>query len=678
MPSITLPNFITKFLSKSTPKQSQRPGLGARGALGHAEIAPTLGYVFYLEQEVSIFSDVVLKLKQEMFRRGFFWEPKFALKCLDCDAEYDEDVEECDCGSRNLVEPDKNQINFFDNSDSSFIESANYNHQSLKEVLTDFEFNLNVGDNAYLLLPKAYEFDNQGEIISSSPKEILSVDPRDIKKIYTPDGFLGGRIWVCPKHRTETKGAPGYRCDICGAVLQDAIYETTHSATSGGSSSSGKKYYLRDEVLHSSKYYPSILYGFPPILKILDVAMAYHYLEQRVRKFYERGRAPGIATFPTNNQNSLRAFWDETMARLEDDPYYIPIVGYDSAGKAAASFLKLMEDPNSAMLEVKKELRERMGSRFGVSLIFQGDTSASGGLNNEGLQITVTNRAIEDGQAGYNEKVLVWLCQQFGITDYILQLNPNEEQDEMAEKDRFARDVSNARSMWDMGFDIEYKDGTFEFSGEAKPPSTGGDDAGFFPLRDPGRTSGEPDLPNIDKGLLSKAFVDDALNAIKAGALYSKYKDVPKADIPIIHGIIENAFESQELSLKSMMDKIMEATGLDEDKARMIIRTESSAVSMRAREIGWERQEKAQGKVFKFKVVVKHDARTAGISKRIEEKVNAEGGAVTLDRMKEIYKEESQKQATDNPATTGMGPGWTGWKNFVGHPHERCTVVRVV
>ena len=177
---------------------------------------------------------------------------------------------------------------------------------------------------------------------------------------------------------------------------------------------------------------------------------------------------------------------------------------------------------------------------------------------------------------------------------------------------------------------------------------------------------------------MSKAFVDDALNAIKAGALYSKYKDVPKSDIPIIHGIIENAFESQELSLKSMMDKIMEATGLDEDKARMIIRTESSAVSMRAREIGWERQEKAQGKVFKFKVVVKHDSRTAGISKRIEDKVNSEGGAVTLDRMKEIYKEESQKPATDNPATTGMGSGWTGWKNFVGHPHERCTVVRVV
>lgn len=177
---------------------------------------------------------------------------------------------------------------------------------------------------------------------------------------------------------------------------------------------------------------------------------------------------------------------------------------------------------------------------------------------------------------------------------------------------------------------------------------------------------------------ISKSFVDDALNAIKAGVLYTKYKDVAKTDIPIIHGIIENAFESDDLSLKSMMDKIMAATGLDEDKAKMILRTESSAVSMKAREIGWERQEKAQGKTFKFKVVTTHDSRTAGISKRIDAKVKAEGGSVTLDRMKQIYKEESQKPATDNSNTSGMGSGWTGWKNFVGHPHERCTVVRVV
>lgn len=497
MSPITIPNFISKYLSKYTSKSSLRPGIGGRGVVNSTGIQPSLDYAYRLEQEVSIFSDVVLKLKQEMFRRGFIWEPTFTLKCLDCNAEYDDPVDECECGSTNLIEPDKSQIQYFDNADSSFIESANYNYQSLIEVLTDFEFNLNVGDNAYLLLPKAYEFDNEGNIISSSPKEILSIDPRDLKKIFTPDGFLGGRVWVCPRHRNESSGTPGKRCKICGAIMQDAIYETTHSTTQGGTTG-GKIYYLRDEVIHSPKYYHSVLYGFPPILKILDTAMAYHYLEERVRNFYERGRPPGLLTFPTNNQEALIKMWDYAMIKLEEDKYHIPVIGYDSAGKAAASFLKLMEDPNPAMLEVKKELRERIGSRFGVSLIFQGDTSASGGLNNEGLQITVTNRAVEDGQKIYNEKVLPWLCQQFGITDYVLQLNPSEEADEMAEKDRLSRDISNAKGMWEMGFDVEYNDGVFEYSGESKPQQDTDEDI----FSDSGGDEGEqPTFPGLKLSL---------------------------------------------------------------------------------------------------------------------------------------------------------------------------------
>ena len=95
--------------------------------------------------------------------------------------------------------------------------------------------------------------------------------------------------------------------------------------------------------------------------------MAYHYLEKRTKTFYERGRASGIATFPTNNPDSLRKFWDETMVKLQDDPYYIPLIGYNTDSKGQAIMLQLMQDPNLDMLEVKKELRERISSRFGVS-----------------------------------------------------------------------------------------------------------------------------------------------------------------------------------------------------------------------------------------------------------------------------------------------------------------------
>jgi hypothetical protein len=64
--------------------------------------------------------------------------------------------------------------------------------------------------------------------------------------------------------------------------------------------------------------------------------------------------------------------------------------------------------------------------------IFQGDTSAGVGLANEGLQIVVTNRAVEREQTLFNEKVLPWLIRQMGVSDWEYQLIPNEGRDVVA------------------------------------------------------------------------------------------------------------------------------------------------------------------------------------------------------------------------------------------------------
>ncbi|WP_340819139.1 hypothetical protein [Methanolobus sp. WCC4] len=259
-------NYLMKRVSTT------RPGIGHHESYAAGNIAPSLGLAYYLENEVSVFSDSVLKLKQEMFRNGFRWD------------NADEDSTD---------EIDYTEIEKLDR----FIKKANYNGQSLKEVLSDFEFNLNVADNGYLLLVKAYDYDRFGEIALEDVKEILSIDPRDIKKMVKKDGRMGGNVWICPTHRDVKKGVAGHKC-YCGAVLQQAYYETT--------SNENKQYYLKDEVLYSAKFYPSILYGFPPALKMLDDLMAYHFLEKRTRSYYERGRPPGIVMIPTNNQDSLR------------------------------------------------------------------------------------------------------------------------------------------------------------------------------------------------------------------------------------------------------------------------------------------------------------------------------------------------------------------------------------
>jgi len=86
-------------------------------------------------------------------------------------------------------------------------------------------------------------------------------------------------------------------------------------------------------------------------------------------------------------------------------------------------------------IEMRNEFRRQIGALYGVMPLFQADVSTSGGLNNEGLQITVTNEAIEDGQAVFNDDYYPWVCDQLGITDYHIELNPHEEQDEIHDEE---------------------------------------------------------------------------------------------------------------------------------------------------------------------------------------------------------------------------------------------------
>ena len=48
-------------------------------------------------------------------------------------------------------------------------------------------------------------------------------------------------------------------------------------------------------------------------------------------------------------------------------------------------------------IPIKDDIRQRISSFFGVSNVFMNDVSG-GGLNNEGMQIVVTNRALAASQ----------------------------------------------------------------------------------------------------------------------------------------------------------------------------------------------------------------------------------------------------------------------------------------
>jgi len=96
------------------------------------------------------------------------------------------------------------------------------------------------------------------------------------------------------------------------------------------------------------------------------------------------------------------------------------------------------------------------------------DNSASGGLNNEGMQILVTNRAVEMAQTIWNNYVLPFITQEFGVTDWELKLPPSEEEDEVAKLRKREIQVQIAASIKNLGFEVDMDDeGRFSYK---KPP----------------------------------------------------------------------------------------------------------------------------------------------------------------------------------------------------------------
>jgi hypothetical protein len=79
-------------------------------------------------------------------------------------------------------------------------------------------------------------------------------------------------------------------------------------------------------------------------------------------------------------------------------------------------------------------------------------------LNNEGLQILVTNRAVEFGQKVYTELLFPRLLKEMGITDWKLTLYPNEEEDEITRLRRDEMEVNLAQRMMMLGYKPELKE----------------------------------------------------------------------------------------------------------------------------------------------------------------------------------------------------------------------------
>ena len=446
----------------------------------------TIPALYAVSQESLILRTVLSKLNQEMFRRGYYWEKRFNKKCVQCDEEYKQDVQTCEkCGGE-VRDPDPDELTYA----KWLLKEDNSMEQSFQHVLHEIENDLNIVDDAFLVLVKEYYVDPESkEVQFYRVKEILRGDPVFMRIIADKRGVRGGRYKTCLIHRDQvnTPGQEG-KCEICGSEMHDVHY--VNMAGSGKT-----QYYVQGEVIHISKYNPSKLYGRSPVNTMWRQAMTLTAMDNYIYTAYQKRRTPkGIISVTTDNLESMKSFWKSVDEKMERDPHYIPRVGIESqTGKGGVNWVKFMDTLEEMQyIAVRDEIRNRIAAFFGVSSIFMVDTGKSGGLNNEGMQILVTNRAVEFGQKVYTSVLFPRLLKQLGVHDWKLTLYPNEEEDEITRLRRDGEQLNVAQRMAQLGFVPELIDDggdgldiRFTYS-KPPPPQPGAPPGGAPPGMPPG------------------------------------------------------------------------------------------------------------------------------------------------------------------------------------------------
>ena len=460
---------ITNFFRKSTPVPADREVYQMGIQERHHPLMMTGPIVYHIADSSVILRTCITQLKNEVFRRGYEWKPKFALKCQECGKEHDEPVTQCsECDSQALVKPDKRQKEYAD----KFMNNAyvNDSEQMLIDVLKELEDDLNIMDDAYIVLVKEYFIDGNGNIRAHKIKQLYRADPVTMAVVCDDEGNKGGDTYTCIHHREVTATEPHEKCGECGGDLYPVHYVNRAHGL--------EQNFIKGEVLHFSKYSPSRLYGTSPVITLWNHLTTLIAMENYINQAYTKARMPkGLLAVQTRNIESMKTFWRGVKEKMEQDAHFIPVMGIEAEnGRGSVEWVKFMDSLKEMdYISVKEDLRDRVAAFYGVSKIFMADNSASGGLNNEGMQILVTNRAVEMAQNVWNKYVFPFIVEQFGITDWNIVLPPSEEEDEIAVMRKREIEVNIAGQIKNLGFEVDMdENGKFTFKKpEPKPDMQG-------------------------------------------------------------------------------------------------------------------------------------------------------------------------------------------------------------
>ena len=261
-PNASYANELTKSYTNTTSRPAIMQPYMATDTGAKLPIFPfPLIMIYELAKNIDGLRIPIDTINRETFKNGFEILEKFRYKCDNCSKEFDfkplkedsddtepqaemqgellmpqkamipaerkrKEILECDsCGSKKLKRPEPTHRKFLERL---YTKAINNNDQSLEDVMRGIERDLEIADNAYLLLLKNYNInDATGEIVweKTSIKEMLRIDPPQVAMISDSDGRIGFDdkripVYVCPHFEHRDKRLTDSKCNRHAVPVQ--------------------------------------------------------------------------------------------------------------------------------------------------------------------------------------------------------------------------------------------------------------------------------------------------------------------------------------------------------------------------------------------------------------------------------------------------------------------------
>ena len=459
----------------------------------------------------------------EVFRRGIVWEPKFAIKCMKCGTEYNEEVDKCEkCDADDLEDieedddenppqmgmpppptpgmgpgpqplppptpgtpappmaggmPQPPQMPAAPPPDDDK-EKKDKNIKlrkprvNQKKRLESFLKNCNIwGESLEQVLRQAwFDVNSTDDYFIYVVKEYKQMEkkndvrsrPIEIRRLNP--AFLEWDL--------DVNGLPKNLHFACYIHRDETLADEHGQCEECGNDLipvtykyyyHGKILYLFDaEVIHDSKFLPSETYGYSPILTLLNKILTIRGMDLNLyRFFYEREMPASMLLISTDDAESLRRERDHIIANMRKDPNYIPMVAVSTKNQRGRVDLVRLFHTLQEMdyLPVREEIRERIAALWGVTPIWQGTPGEVGGINSQVQQLTVMSRVVENDQRIIKEKIFPFILDAFGVTDWTLDLPQPEEKAEATRIGFAQQRISAANMLVQMGFDVKIQSG---------------------------------------------------------------------------------------------------------------------------------------------------------------------------------------------------------------------------